>query len=75
MEQSLSDLERKIAVLEKEIDGYVAELSTTTSNEEKSKIRILITTSRETLNLLLRQYERKALSEGKFDIGFLKIWF
>jgi hypothetical protein len=54
---------QRITDLEEEIKGYTSDLKSASSAAEKSELRGLIKTSRETLNNLLIN-ERKALPQG-----------
>ena len=51
----MADLTKKISDLENEIGGYTLDLKNATSPEEKSELRGLIKTSRDTLNELLKR--------------------
>jgi uncharacterized small protein (DUF1192 family) len=61
----MAELDKKIASLEEEIEGYKAEYKTLSAAQEKTKseIRRTIHSARETLNRLLD--EKKAQSGGK----------
>jgi hypothetical protein len=50
-----TSLDDRIAVLEVEIEGYKNDLQIATTAQEKSEIRYLIRSSRDTLTELLRQ--------------------
>ena len=50
--------DQEISNLKNEIEGYKAEYSNTTDQEVKRELRRLITETRKTLNLLLRQSAR-----------------
>jgi hypothetical protein len=60
----MKTLEEEISALKDEITGYVTQLSEATTPNEKSELRGLIKTGRETLNRLLD--EKNGQSAGKF---------
>jgi len=51
----VADLKEKISDLENEIEGYKVDLKNATSPEEKSELRGLIKSTRDTLNELLKK--------------------